>query len=359
MSKLWVYLITGLCAACVLAGCQGGAPAQPQSQRAQTIETAAVSFQTISPELMIPASVQPDPERVVHVFAPVSGRLISLKVRVGDRVRAAQPVAVLQSSDAAQARSDFEKARAQAERSQSALRRASLLYDHHAIAAKDLEDAKAQSSSDQSELDRSRERLQMLGLSEGQASDQVNVMAPRSGVVIETTSAPGEFAKSLDASNPLLTIADLSSVWVVGNIYERDLETVPPGAPVRITAEAYPSQSWQGRISKISDVVDPATRTVKVRVVLNNGERKLKPDMFAAIHVTRPPVRVAVVPSSAVLRQGNESFVILKTGQEKFEKRVVAVEQTGPSETRIRSGLQQGDTVVTSGAELLREEAAK
>src|SRR5579872_3337362 len=133
MSKLWVYLITGLCAACALAGCQGGAPAQSQSQRAQTIETAAVSFQTISPELMIPASVQPDPERVVHVFAPVSGRLVSLKVRVGDRVRAAQAVAVLQSSDAAQARSDFEKARAQAERSQSALRRASLLYDHHAI----------------------------------------------------------------------------------------------------------------------------------------------------------------------------------------------------------------------------------
>ena len=318
-----------------------------------------VRFETVSPELAIPASVQPDPARVVHLFAPVSGRLVALRVRVGDQVGAGAPVAVVQSSDAASARSDYAKAKVQADRSQSALRRANLLYDHHAIAEKDLEDSRAQAASDQSELERARERMQLLGLSDGGSSDKVNITAPRSGAVIETTSAAGEFSKSLDASNPLATIADLSSVWVIGNVYERDLELVPVGAAVRITAEAYPSQTWQGKIARIYDVVDPTSRTLKVRVVLPNADHKLKPDMFATIHVVRPAVRVAVLPSSAVLRQGSESFVILKKGENKFEKRVVEVAQSGGTETRIRSGLEEGDVVVSSGAELLREEAAR
>jgi len=163
--------------------------------------------------MAIPASIQPDPSRVVHVFAPVSGRLVALRVRPGDVVRSGQSLAVIQSSDAAGALSDYQKAKAAAEHSGSALRRASLLYQHEVIAEKDLEDAKAQAASDDSDLARTRQRLRMLGLSESAASDQVTVVAAHSGVVTETTSAPGEMSKSLDASNPLLTIADLSSIW--------------------------------------------------------------------------------------------------------------------------------------------------
>jgi membrane fusion protein, heavy metal efflux system len=349
-------------AALGLAGCGEKAPEAAESERSQKIiQTAPVEFRTISTELAIPASVQPDPARVVHVFAPVSGRLIELRVKPGDSVRAGQAVAVVASSDVSSARSDYEKAKAQSQRSQSALSRVALLFQHGAIAQKDLDDAKAQAATDSSELERARARLHLLGLSESQSSDRAAVPAPRSGVVTETTSAPGEMAKSLDASNPLLTIADLSSVWVVGNVYEKDLEAVPRGLAVRITTDAYPSETWQGKIANVSDVVDAATHTVKLRVVLENRQHKLKPDMFATIHVLRSPLRVAVVPSSAVLHEGNTAFVMVPTAasKDRYEKRLVEVQESNPQQTLVRSGLQPGDVVVSSGAELLREEAAK
>lgn len=360
MSKKKILLV--VMAALGLAGCGEKTPQAMEGDPSQKIiQTAPVEFRSVSTELAIPASVQPEPERIVHVFAPVSGRLIELRVKPGDSVSAGQVVAVVASSDVSSARSDYLKAKAQAQRSQSALTRITGLFQHGAIAEKELEDAKAQAASDSSELERARERLKLLGLNESQSSERAAVPAPRSGVVTETTSAPGELAKSLDASNPLLTIADLSAVWVVGNVYEKDLTAVPRGLDVRITLEAYPGETWAGKISNVSDVVDPATHTVKLRVVLENRQHKLKPDMFATIHVLRPPSRLAVVPSSAVLREGNTAFVIVQTaaGQDKYEKRLVEIQESNPQQTLVRSGLQPGDVVVSTGAELLREEAAK
>jgi membrane fusion protein, heavy metal efflux system len=353
-SIVWIAVL-------LLTACGGKKPEAAEAERPQkTIQTAPVEFRSVSAELIIPASVQPDPARVVHVFAPVSGRLLELRVKPGDEVRSGQPVALVQSSDVSSARSDFEKAKAQAHRSESALNRVTLLFQHGAVAEKDLEDARAQAAQDASELARAQEKLHLLGLNETQPSDRATVAAPRAGVVTETTSAPGEFAKSLDASSPLLTIADLSSVWVVGSVYERDLAAVPSGLSVRITAEAYPAETWQGKISNISAVVDAATHTVKLRVVLENRRHELKPDMFATIHVQRPASRVAVVPSAAVLHEGNEAFVMVQSGGStgKFEKRTVEIQQSGPQETLVRSGLQPGDVIVSSGAELLREEEA-
>lgn len=344
--------------AALLLGCEEEKSADPPpAASSSSVQTAPVQYRAVSAELTIPASIQPDPLRVVHVFAPVSGRLVTLKVKVGDTVRAGQAVAVVQSSDAASARSDYEKAKAQAERSGAALRRVTLLYQHEVVSAKDVEDAKAQAASDDSDLKRARERLELLGLGEGAASDKVTVQAPRAGVVIETTSAPGEFSKSLDASNPLLTIADLSSVWVVGNAYEKDLALISRGAPVSISTDAYPAQSWRAQIGYISDVVDPNTRTVKVRVVLNNGERKLKPDMFATIHVAQPSEKVAVVPAAALLHDGNDAYVIVYRAQDEYERRKVQVARNDAQEVLVRSGLRPGELVVTSGAELLREAA--
>jgi cobalt-zinc-cadmium efflux system membrane fusion protein len=355
-------LVLLLSAAIWLAGCSGHKDDNSESKHPTlAIQTARVESRTVSSELSLPASIQPDPSRVVHVFAPVSGRLLELRVRPGDAVHSGQPLATVQSSDVAGALGDYQKAKASAGRSERALARASLLYQHGAISEKDLEDAKVQAASDSSDLARARQHLQMLGMSEATTSDRIVVPAPRSGVVTETTSAPGELSKSLDASNPLLTIADLSSIWVIGNVYERDLTLVLPGASVNITVDAYPGQSWKGKIAKISDVLDPATRTLKVRVVLNNPDRKLKPDMFAAIHVLRPATQVLAVPAPALLHEGNQAFVIVQRPDGKFEKRSVQVQGSNGEVALLLSGLQSGEMVVSSGAELLREtqEAAK
>ena len=355
-------LVMILSALLAMAACSSSKPPAAEAKAELAIQTARAEARTVSPELAIPASVQPDPRNVVHVFSQISGRVVSLRFKPGDAVRSGETVAIIQSSDAASARSDFEKAKAQVQHSESALRRATLLYQHEAIAQKDLEDASAQAASDKSDLARARQRLRMLGLSEDKISDQVSVPAPRSGVVLETASAAGEFSKSLDASNSLLTIADLSSVWVVGSVYERDLAVVSVGMAVRITVDAYPGSEWTGKVANISDVVDPATHAIKLRVVVDNKGRKLKPDMFAAIHVLRPPTQVAVIPSSALLHEGNETFVIVQKSQDKkdkFEKRTVDVQESGPRETLIRSGVAPGEVVVSSGAELLRKEAGQ
>jgi cobalt-zinc-cadmium efflux system membrane fusion protein len=360
----FAILIMILPALLAMAACSSGKQPAPEAKAELAIQTTQAEARTVSSELAIPASVQPDPRSVVHVFSQISGRVVSLRFKPGDAVRSGETVAIIQSSDAASARSDFEKAKAQAQHSESALRRATLLYQHEAIAQRDLEDATAQAASDKSDLARARQRLHMLGLSEDRISDQVSVPAPRSGVVLETATAAGEFSKSLDASNSLLTIADLSSVWVVGSVYERDLAAVSVGMAVRITVDAYPGSEWTGKVANISDVVDPATHSIKLRVVVDNKGRKLKPDMFAAIHVLRPPTQVAVIPSSALLHEGNETFVIVQKSQDKdkkdkFEKRTVDVQESGPRETLVRSGVAPGEVVVSSGAELLRKEAGQ
>jgi len=343
-----------------LAGCNGKKPEATGNQPPdRAIQTARVESRIVSSELTVPASVQPDPRQVVHVFSQVSGRLTSLRFKPGDAVQAGETVATIQSSDVAGARGDFEKASAQAQHSTNALNRATALYQHGAIAQKDLEDVKAQSALDESDLARARQRLRMLGVGEDRISDEVAVRAPRSGVVLETAAASGEFSKSLDAANSLMTIADLNSVWVVGSVYERDLAAVSAGMAVRITVDAYPGSEWAGKITNISDVVDPATHAIKLRVVVDNKGRKLKPDMFAAIHVLRPATQVAVIPSSALLHEGNETFVIVQKSKDKFEKRTVDVQESGPRETLLRSGIAPGEVVISSGAELLREEAGK
>src|SRR5262249_57033571 len=119
----------------------------------------------------------------------------------------------------------------------------------------------------------------------------------------------------------------------------------------------YPEQAWHSKIAYVSDIVDPNTRTVKIRVVLKNPDRKLKPDMFATIHISRPSLRVAVVAAAALLHDGDRTFVIVQKAKDRFEKRLVQVEKTSAQEVLIRSGLQPGDVVVTTGAELIREAA--
>ena len=352
-------LFVALAAITVLLGCGSSTdPKQTQQKQTSPIQLAQVSLESVQNEVAIPAKVQADPERVVHIYPPVSGRLISLNVRPGDAVKPGQIVAVIESSDAATARSDYQKAKIEADRSRQAESRAELLLQHEAMSQKDYEDIKAQAESAGSDLARTEQRLHMLGLNSASGSDQVAVKAPRPGVVTEITAANGELSKSLDNANSIATIADLSTVWVVGDLYEKDLSIASRGTLAKITLNALPDQSWSGTISNVSDVLDPNTRTLKIRVVLANPAHKLKPEMFATIHLAGRRQQLLTVPTTAVLHEGNNAFVVVKKLDGTYEKRAVNVANTQADKTEIASGLQAGETIVTAGAELLREEGA-
>jgi membrane fusion protein, heavy metal efflux system len=309
--------------------------------------------ESIPDTLDLAAKVQADPTKVVRIFPPASGRVIAIAVRPGDYVRRGQTVAVLNSSDFASARSDYAKADIEAERAARALERQQLLFEHGAAAEKDLIDARAQAGAARAELARTRQRLDLLNVSASATADSVPLVAPANGVVLDVSAAAGEFSKSLESANALITIADLNTVWMVGDVYEKDVAKLDRGKEVSITLQAYPDGQWSGRIDSISGTLDPATRTLKVRVALANPGRQLKPEMFGTIHVKAGTHQALVVPSGAIVREGNATTVFLNNAG-KPEQRTVMIGQTVNGNVEILSGLRPGEEVAAVGAELLK-----
>jgi cobalt-zinc-cadmium efflux system membrane fusion protein len=179
------------------------------------------------------------------------------------------------------------------------------------------------------------------------------LLSPDSGVILDVSAAPGEFTKSLESANPLVTVADLNTVWVVGDVYEKDIAKVGRGEQVTVTLQSYPHQQWTGHIDSLSGVIDPTTRTLKVRVALANSDQRLKPEMFGTIHVKAGTHQALVVPAAAIIREGDTATVFVKNAG-KPEQRAVTVGQTLERNVEIVSGLRAGDEVAADGAELLK-----
>jgi cobalt-zinc-cadmium efflux system membrane fusion protein len=296
---------------------------------------------------------------MVHIYPLISGRVLSLSILPGQEVRAGQKIGTLQSGDAAQARSDFEKARIEAARADLQLNRAKELLQHDVMAQRDYDDLKALDDSDHSELERARQALHLLGFSENDTSDVVPILAPISGVVLDVGTGPGELQRSLDNATAIATIADIDSIWVVGDLYPRDQVSIRVGEQADITVNGYPDLKLHGPIDNISDSVDPVSLTLKVRVVLPNPGHRLKPQMYANMAIAGRQRNVIVVPATAVIQNGHDVFVFVETVPGKYERRTVKLGETHADNDEIIQGLNDGDKVVSTGPELLRAEEAQ
>lgn len=339
-----------------LASCnRPSTPPQTATPQQQVVETTVVHREQVASQLVLPARIMANPTEMVHIYPMISGRVLSLRILPGQQVRKGQQIGTLQSSDAAQARSDFEKAKIEADRADLQLSRAKELLAHDVMAQRDYDDLKALDEADHSELERARQTLHMLGFSENSTSDVVPIVAPISGVVLDVGTAAGEMQRSLDNATAIATIANIDSVWVVGDLYPRDQASVHVGQKAAITVNGYSGMTLDGTIGNISDAVDPVTMTLKVRVVLPNPGYKLKPDMYANMTVTSRQSDVIVVPATAVIRNGRDNFVFVETAPGKYERRDITLGDTHPDNDEIVQGLNDGDRVVTTGAELLRE----
>ena len=298
---------------------------------------------------------------MVHVFAAAGGRLLEMTVRPWDHVEQGQTLALLESSDVSRAVSDQAKASTDAQVKKKALDRAADLYAHHAIAEKDLEQAEADWRMAEADEKATLSALHLLGVNpetsgvNPETANQLSVKAPRSGIVLEIGATTGEMSKSLDAPQPLCTIADLSTIWVEGNAFEQDAKMLRAGAAAKVTLNAYPGRSWMGRVGVISDVIDPATRTLKVRVVLANPDVTLKPNMFATVWLLRATTQGIEIPAAAVIREGAKSYVYVAAAADRFERREVTLGRTENDQVQVLTGLKAGEVVVSDGALLLRE----
>jgi membrane fusion protein, heavy metal efflux system len=339
--------------ACIGCHDQAGTPVQDTPEKAP-IDVATVHPQSVTDRLVLSARVEPDPTRVVHIYSQITGRLVELYVRPGQDVTRGQTIGLIQSSEIASARADYDKAKIEVARSDRQLDRAKLLLQHEVMAQRDYDDLEAADQAAHAELARTIQRIQMLGFSPEGSSDSAALRAPISGAVLDIGSASGEMQRSLDNANPIATVANLDSVWVLGDVFERDLNTVRKAQSVEVTLPAYPDQTFHGTISNISDAMDPNSRTLKVRVVLANPRHLLKPEMFANISIARTTAPEFVLPTTAVVHEGTSSYVFLQTSPGKYDRREVSTGALNGKTVVVTSGLKDGDQIVTAGAALLR-----
>lgn len=349
-------------AACCLAACfaltscgKEVSSAAGEISQAQVIGTAVVHHQQMAGQLALSARVTANPTKTVHIYPLISGRILSLSILPGQQVRKGEKIGTLESSSVGQARADFEKAKIEATRADLQLARAKQLLEHGVMAQRDYDDLKALNQTDHAELERTRQALRVLGFNEYSTSDIVPIVAPISGVVLDVGTGPGELQRSLDNAAPIANIADIGSVWVVGDLYPRDQAAVQVGQAASITVAGYPGLVLHGVVQNISSAVDPITLTLKVRVVLPNPGFRLKPDMYANMTLTTKTSNVIVVPSTSVIRNGSEAFAFVETAPGKYARRDVTLGGTHADSDEITQGLHDGDKVVTTGAELLRE----
>ena len=302
-----------------------------------------------APELKVTGAVSPDVSRNIPVISLASGRVVELRARIGDTVTKGQLLMRVQSADISQAFSDYKSAVADETLAKAQLARSTLLYDKGAVAQKDLEVAQDAAAKARITVENATERLRILGADMDNPSAIVEIHAPVSGVIIEQNVTTAAGVKTLDNSPNLFTIADLSSVWVVCDVYENDLPFVRLGEYADIHLSAYPNMVLQGRIDNLGPILDPNIRTAKVRLeVKNPGTLRLGMFVTATFHGLNKELH-ATVPASAILHLHDRDWVFVPTGNGQFRRVEVSAGNMLPGNLQeIRSGITAGQQVVAN-----------
>ncbi len=303
-----------------------------------------------APQLSVTGVVNPDVSRAVPVVSLASGRVSELRARLGDQVQKGQLLLRIQSADIVAAFSDYRKAVADQALAHSQLDRAKALFDRGAIAKKDEEVAQAAAAKARVDVENATERLRVLGMDANRESTAtVDIVAPSSGIITEQNVTNAAGVKSLDNSPNLLTISDLSRVWIVCDVYENDLSTVRVGDSADIHLAAYPDKVLTGRISNIGAILDPSLRTAKVRIeVANPGLMRIGMFVTATFRGQSKQTR-AVVPATAILHLHDREWVYVPVGSGQFQRVEVRSGDTLPDHLQeVVSGLRPGQRVVSN-----------
>jgi len=304
---------------------------------------------TTSTELKATGSVSADVSRAVPVVSLASGRVVEIKARLGDEVAKGQLLVRIQSSDISGAFADYRKADTDATLARAQLDRAKLLFDKGAIAAKDLEVAQDTFDKARVDLENSIEKLKVLGADVSHPSSIVDIVAPVSGVITEQNVTTSAGVKTLDNSPNLFTISDISSVWVICDVYENDLRHVKMGESADIRLNAYPDRVLQGRVTNIGPILDPTIRTAKVRLEIHNpGMLRLGMFVTATFHGADRNTR-AVVPASAILHLHDRDWAYMPAEGNAFRRvEVIGGQMVPPNQQEVLAGLKPGDRVVAN-----------
>jgi cobalt-zinc-cadmium efflux system membrane fusion protein len=314
-----------------------------------------VGQKDIQRTLVLPAVVEADPARLIKILPPLAGRITQLKVQLGQRVEADQPLAVLESSDLGTAYADYSRAKVLLELALKNRDRQRGLAKIGGAADKDLQQAETDFATADAEFQRAEARMKQIGASTETTSKSrvLTITSPIAGSVIDLAVATGAYWN--DATAALMTIADLATVWVTASVPEKDTSLIAKGQAVEVGFAAYPGEAFRGEVLFLSDILDPDTRRMKVRIAFPNPEIRLKPGMFANVTFLAPVQSVTVIPTAALALNNDSNQVFVEVAPWVFEPRTVETSFEQSDETVIQRGLKAGERIVVKGGVLLND----
>lgn len=311
------------------------------------LQVAAVEQRAITEPLTIPGQIEADPGKLVKISSPVAGRIIALHKRLGDSVRAGDPLLSMESADVAAAYSDYSKAQSALHTADLESRRQHELAEAEIAARRDVEAAEQAQANARNDLTFAAARLRQLGLDPQKTPAMgrtIVVRAPISGRVVEVTGAAGAYWN--DPSQPVMTVADLSQVWFTANVQEKDLSRIKAGENAAIVLNAYPEASVDGKVFSVGDLLNPDTRTSTARIALANPEGRYRPAMFGRATFSAVHPGALAIPKTALLQNAFDTRVYVEVAPWKFEPRVVRTGVQAGDVAEIVSGLKAGERVV-------------
>jgi membrane fusion protein, heavy metal efflux system len=337
----------------------------PAKIAAAGIEVSPVDEQNVEDTVVTSGRVTFDELKVAHVYSPVNGRVTSVYANLGQRVKKGQPLAAIQSPDIGQAVSDVHKADADLRAAHNDFIRQKDLFKQHAAAQRDVEAAEDRDNQARAELERAQAKANLLRAGSVDTVTQTYTLnsAIDGEVLMRSINLGAEVAGQYvsGAAVELFTVGEIDHVWAIGDVYEVDIPRVKKDSPVAIKVVAYKDKLFSGKVEWIQHVLDPVTRTAKVRFSFDNPGGALLPEMYGTVYVHVDQRRAVAIPRSAILRLGDTRVVFVEKGAEpdgrvRFERVPVDVDEYGADQwLPVKHGLEKGMRVVTKGAVLLSE----
>ncbi|MBI5639000.1 MAG: efflux RND transporter periplasmic adaptor subunit [Nitrospirae bacterium] len=339
----------------------------PEKQKSSGIEVRQVANEDTAVPLSATAVIEMNMDRSAKISPRVTGKVVRIFASQGDRLRAGQTLAYIDSVELDHIWADYLKAQGKVELAGKNFQREETLFEKKISPEKDVLKARQELGEAEADLDLAKERFRLLGVDVSQFESSkgnrnhplIPVTTPVGGVVLEKIITQGEMVNS---EKVLFTVADLSSLWVVIDIYEKDISRLRPGSGVRVSVTAFPEKTFKGKISYIADVVDEKTRTEKARVTIDNSSGLLKPGMFATVLIeatSGATQRLIAVPEEAVIIDGTKRYVFIQTSPTQFKVREIEAGRTLGNRVELTSGLREGEMVAVKGAFILKSELKK
>ena len=378
MPRGYAFLLSTLALSVAGLGChrsQAAEPAGPQPPPVEVwlsqqqvvdakIEVKPVTEEDVDDTILTSGRVALDDLRSAHIFSPVTGRVVKIAAQLGQRVKKGEALATIESPDIGSAVSDVHKAEADLIAAQHDYQRKKDLFEQKAGSAADLEAAEDGYRKAKAEIERARQKQALLRVGNADAVTQTYTLtSPIDGEVLLRNINPGievQGQYSGGATQELFTIGEIDKVWVLADLYEMDISRVHVGTPADVTVVAYKDKIFKGQVDWVSGMLDPATRTAKVRCTFDNPDKLLRPEMYATVQISVDQKKALAIPRNALLRLGEYKVVFIEVGNDpgrvRFQRMPVDVDEGESSQwLEVKHGLEPGQKIVVNGAILLSQ----